>query len=83
MDARFKRYHYEVKGIRTVSVLNYVDYNKNEVKKVIAEELGWRDYGGKHFESIWTRFYQGYILPQNSISISERPTSATLSLEGR
>jgi len=64
MDARFKRYHYEVKGIRTVSMLNYVDYNKSEVKKVIAESLGWQDYGGKHFESIWTRFYQGYILPQ-------------------
>jgi len=26
--------------------------------------LGWRDYGGKHYESVWTRFYQGYILPQ-------------------
>ncbi len=71
MDARFKRYHYEVKGIRTVSVLNYVDYNKSEVKNVIAAELGWRDYGGKHFESIWTRFYQGYILP-NKFHIDKR-----------
>lgn len=26
--------------------------------------MGWRDYGGKHFESIFTRFYQGYILPE-------------------
>lgn len=64
MDTRIKRYYYEVKGIRGVSILNHVDYNKQEVKRVIAEELGWRDYGGKHFESIWTRFYQGYILPQ-------------------
>jgi hypothetical protein len=24
--------------------------------------LGWRDYGGKHYESVFTRFYQGYIL---------------------
>jgi hypothetical protein len=24
----------------------------------------WKDYGGKHYESIFTRFYQGYILPQ-------------------
>ena len=30
---------------------------------MIQEELGWRDYGGKHYESVWTRFYQGYILP--------------------
>ena len=26
-------------------------------------ELGWRDYGGKHYESIFTRFFQGYYLP--------------------
>merc|ERR1711907_469334 len=25
--------------------------------------LEWRDYGGKHYESIFTRFYQGFILP--------------------
>ena len=47
-----------------VNVLNYIDYNKNEAKKIITEELEWQDYGGKHFESIYTRFYQGYILPQ-------------------
>lgn len=47
-----------------VNVLNYIDYNKNEAKKIITEELEWQDYGGKHFESIYTRFYQGYILPK-------------------
>ena len=47
-----------------VNVLNYIDYNKYEAKKIITEELEWQDYGGKHFESIYTRFYQGYILPQ-------------------
>ena len=29
---------------------------------MLESELGWRPYGGKHFESIWTRFYQGYIM---------------------
>ncbi|MDB6129920.1 MAG: N-acetyl sugar amidotransferase, partial [Verrucomicrobiales bacterium] len=53
----------EYKNIRTVPILNYLPYIKSEVKKTIQEELGWRDYGGKHYESIWTRFYQGYILP--------------------
>lgn len=47
-----------------VNILNYIDYNKNEAKKIITEELEWQDYGGKHFESIYTRFYQGYILPK-------------------
>jgi hypothetical protein len=30
----------------------------------MEQELGWRYYGGKHYESIYTRFYQGYILPK-------------------
>ncbi|GAO45219.1 N-acetyl sugar amidotransferase [Flavihumibacter petaseus] len=63
MDTKVKRYYQQVKGVRSVSILNYVDYNKKAVKALIQEELGWRDYGGKHYESVWTRFYQGYILP--------------------
>src|SRR5438477_374341 len=43
--------------------LNLVDYKYSEVKELIKKELEWRDYGGKHYESVWTRFYQGYILP--------------------
>jgi len=64
MNSKVKRYYQAVKGIESVAILNYVSYNKSEVKKRIEEELGWRDYGGKHYESVWTRFYQGYILPQ-------------------
>jgi hypothetical protein len=64
MDAKVKRYYQKIKGISSVSVLSYVDYNKKAVKELIQKELDWRDYGGKHYESIWTRFYQGYILPQ-------------------
>jgi len=54
----------KVKKIRIISLLNYMDYNKSEAKKIIQDKLGWRDYGGKHYESIITRFYQGYILPK-------------------
>jgi N-acetyl sugar amidotransferase len=46
-----------------VSILNYVDYNKAQVKEIIKKELDWRDYGGKHYESLFTKFYQAYILP--------------------
>ncbi|MCB9046926.1 MAG: N-acetyl sugar amidotransferase [Chitinophagales bacterium] len=63
MDSKVKRYYQKVKGVQSVSVLNYMEYNKAKVKKIIQEELGWKDYGGKHYESVWTRFYQGYILP--------------------
>jgi hypothetical protein len=43
--------------------LNLLAYNKKEVKLMIEKELNWVDYGGKHYESVFTRFYQGYILP--------------------
>jgi N-acetyl sugar amidotransferase len=56
-------YYNFIKGIRIVSLLNYIDYNKQEAMKVLQDELGWVYYGGKHYESIYTRFYQAYILP--------------------
>jgi N-acetyl sugar amidotransferase len=63
MNAKVKRYYQKIKGVSSVSILDFADYNKQQVKKLIQKELEWRDYGGKHYESIWTRFYQGYILP--------------------
>jgi N-acetyl sugar amidotransferase len=47
-----------------VDILNYLDYVKKDAMQVIQKELGWKYYGGKHYESIYTRFYQGYILPK-------------------
>ena len=44
--------------------LNYIAYNKENVKKILQEKLGWRDYGGKHHESVFTKFYQAHILPK-------------------
>lgn len=52
-----------VRGVKYIPILNYLDYNKHEAKNLIQEQFGWRDYGGKHYESIYTRFFQGYILP--------------------
>lgn len=53
-----------IKRIMVVSILNYIDYKKDKVMDVLQNELGWVYYGGKHYESIYTRFYQGYILPE-------------------
>ncbi len=56
----FYRY---LKGIQCVSILNYIPYVKEDAIKILSRELDWKDYGYKHGESIFTRFYQGYILP--------------------
>jgi N-acetyl sugar amidotransferase len=49
--------------VKTVKPLNFVDYNKEEAKSIIQKSFGWQDYGGKHYESVFTKFYQAYILP--------------------
>ena len=56
-------YYTLIRRLRTLSPLNYVPYVKADVMQVIRKELGWEYYGGKHYESVYTRFFQGYILP--------------------
>jgi N-acetyl sugar amidotransferase len=50
--------------IKTIQILNYYTFDRDYVVSRIKAELGWIDYGGKHHESIFTRFYQAYILPK-------------------
>jgi N-acetyl sugar amidotransferase len=49
--------------IETVELLNWIPYNKFKAKQKLMEELSWKDYGGKHYESKFTKFYQAFILP--------------------
>lgn len=65
-----------VKKIRSVSFINYIDFKKDEATKVIEKELEWKNYGGKHYESIYTRFFQAYILP-NKFKIDKRKAHLT------
>lgn len=48
--------------LKAIPVLNYLEYDKDKVKERLAHEVGWQDYGGKHYESIFTRFNQSCIL---------------------
>ena len=58
-----KTYYYEkILGIKFYYPLDYIEYNKDKVRVELVEKYGWRDYGQKHFENIFTRFYQGFIL---------------------
>lgn len=50
--------------LREVFPLNMLDYDKVEAMSVIKRELDWQEYGSKHHESIYTRFYQTWLLPR-------------------
>ncbi len=56
-------YYPIVRKIKEVRLLNYVPYNRAEAKRILADRYGWQDYGLKHYESVLTRFFQGYYLP--------------------
>ena len=57
-------YYIYFRKIKYIPILNLFHYVKTEAKQILQDELGWRDYGGKHRESIYTRFFQSYILPK-------------------
>ena len=52
-----------VKDIRTIYLLNYVEYDRDVAKKILISQLHWEDYGGKHHESKITAFWQSYAMP--------------------
>lgn len=53
-----------VKRQKSVYILNYIDYQKERAEETIKRDLGYRPYAAKHHESIYTRFFQSYILPK-------------------
>lgn len=53
-----------IKHIQWVPFLDYFQYNKIEAMQILAAEYGYKPYPYKHYESIFTRFYQGFLLPE-------------------
>lgn len=61
---KLKEYLYYVflKRIKQVRILYYMPYDEAKILKMLTEEVGWINYGGKHHESTYTGFFQSYIL---------------------
>ena len=58
----YAKYPYILK-MEVLRPLNLLPYNKEEAIRILEKDYGWRYYGGKHYESRWTRFFQAYYLP--------------------
>ena len=52
-----------LKRIKTILPLNYINYDDAEVKKILQENFEWVNYGGHHYESLFTKFIVSYYLP--------------------
>ncbi len=57
-----RTYYRKVKKIEFIPILDYMDYNKEFALNLLENKIGYKKYPQKHFESVFTRFYQGYIL---------------------
>jgi N-acetyl sugar amidotransferase len=57
-------YYHFVKKIKAVRLLELIEFNSNDVITTLETELDWEYYGGKHFESVYTKFFQSYFLPK-------------------
>ena len=60
---KYRVYYPIFKGMKRVAPLDMVEYNKEKVKLFLQESFGWQPYENKHYENVFTRFYEGYYLP--------------------
>lgn len=51
-------------GVTKINLLNYVPYSKKEAIETLSREFDWEYYGGKHFESRFTKYFQSVYLPR-------------------
>lgn len=60
---KYKILYRYVYGMRRAYPLDYVVYNKSEAEQLLHEKYGWTRYENKHYENVFTRFFEGYYLP--------------------
>lgn len=70
-------------GMKIVKPMDFVEYRKDEAKAVLAREVGWQEYGAKHFESRFTKFFQAYWLPKRFGYDKRRAHLSSLILSGQ
>lgn len=63
--------------------LNYFAYDKERAKEILRDRYGWRDYGGKHSESRFTKFYQDIYLPRKFMVDKRRVQLSSLIVSGQ
>ena len=51
------------KGVKVFKPLNLLPYIKKQAMELLQKEYGWKPYPQKHFESRFTRFFEGWWLP--------------------
>ncbi|WP_446655519.1 N-acetyl sugar amidotransferase [Blastomonas sp.] len=80
---KFKVFYRFVKGVRVVKPLNNIPYFKEAAMQELVDAYGWQRYPHKHYESRFTRFYEGYWLRQRFGYDKRRAHFSSLILTGQ
>jgi len=72
-----------IRGVQVVKPLNWLPYTKDIAIKTLSENYGWRPYPQKHFESRFTKFFEGYWLPTRFGYDTRRVQYSSLILTGQ
>jgi len=80
---RHKVYLRYFKGIEVVKPLNYLPYIKKDAMQLLNDRFGWQTYPRKHFESRFTKFFEGYWLPVKFGFDTRRVQYSSLILTGQ
>ncbi len=76
-------WHELVRGIRWRSFLDLLEYRKADALARLSKDFRYRPYPFKHYESVFTRFYQGYLLPRKFGIDKRRVHLSTLVVTGQ
>jgi N-acetyl sugar amidotransferase len=80
---KHKIYLRYIKKIQVIKMLNYRPYIKGDALKLLEKEYGWTPYPQKHFESRFTKFFEGYWLPERFGFDTRRVQYSSLILTGQ
>jgi aminotransferase len=56
-------YYPFIKGLKVLRPLNFMPYDRKKALEELKNKIGYKDYGAKHCESIFTKYFQRYYLP--------------------
>ena len=75
-------YYPFLRGMTVVRPLNFMPYHKENAIQVLKEVVGYKEYGRKHGESRFTKFFQNYYLPEKFNMDKRKPHLSSQVLSG-
>jgi aminotransferase len=75
-------YYPFVKNMSVIRPLNFMPYHKEEALEVLKKKVGYKEYGRKHGESRFTKFFQNYYLPKKFNMDKRKPHLSSQILSG-